>query len=355
MRKVLLSILLLICCTIFVVCSYQPWNTYFHNFNLKHKKYFATNKGRHGDLYDLSQLSRFRDEKHNDHKLIYANDSLPKDIDLYGFTDSYLWPFFDTAAFYSRVNKLTYVHNALDHPPAFMLDHSKTNVLLLEYAERNVRYMLSNPEYLKAVLPVLESNAVGHAGGSAGSKGVKDFIYGSVFNKNINNNLEHAVWDYPAFASLKEFKADMNYKLFNSIAPDVSISANSDQLYYTPTIDTSGIMSSFRLAGREEAAEVVGRLNLIQEAALKVGFAKVYFVIVPNTVSILEPNYKGLRYNGFAEQVLHSPDMKVQSFNLFPAFRRLNKTVFWPSDSHWNWNGAYLWLGMFNDELRKVN
>jgi hypothetical protein len=163
------------------------------------------------------------------------------------------------------------------------------------------------------------------------------------------------IWDYPSISGIKEFKADINFKLFGSINYYVRPSKKIRQLYFTPTIDTVDVMSSFRLVTDEEKDSIVSQLNRLYDAGKKAGFKDIYLTIVPNPVSVLEPNYEGFNYNRLLERVQQSPDLKVPYIDLMNDFNRLKQTVYSQTDSHWNWTGAYFWLDKFNNMLYKAS
>ena len=196
-------------------------------------------------------------------------------VDLYTICDSYLWSFFASEKFFCGVNKLTMIKTNNQEKLKTNLDQSKINVLLIEFSERNVRGILGDTSYinnvitdghenLKVILNNYKTSDPANSkvqninnknillGGNTKSvlKVIQNFrsdVFDFIFNNKINTNIESNIWDISLFTPIKEIKANINYKLFNTVDNDVKISKSGTQLhFYSPTIDTSNNMSSFK-------------------------------------------------------------------------------------------------------------
>ena len=252
------------------------------------------------------------------------------------------------------------------------MDSSKINILLIEFSERNVRYLLEESGYGDNIVKAQTYNKEISTNNDivSGSdikapvlkaekmtpQNIKSQVFEFIFNKKINTNIESNIWDITLFTPIKELKADINYKLFNSVDDNTNVAVSEDgkQLLYEPTIDTSSNMSSFKYLSDSETDTLIDKLNAMYSEGKKMGFKKIYLTIIPNPVSILEPNYNGLGYNELLHRVESSAKLQIPYIDLEPVFNQLKGAVYLNSDSHWNFKGGYIWLSKFNAELENT-
>ena len=149
-------------------------------------------------------------------------------------------------------------------------------------------------------------------------------------------------------------KADINYNLLGVLDKGVSLSTDHRRLYYNETIDTSTYFSSFKSITGSEIDSIVDRLNRIYAQAQTAGFQRVYLSIIPNPVSLLDPHFKGLAYNGQVERIQNAAGLKMHCINVMPVFSKLKDSAYERSDTHWTPYGAQVWLDQFNKELSGV-
>jgi hypothetical protein len=277
----------------------------------------------------------------------FSNCGGAKKVDLYLIADSYIWAKFKQPDFYCGVNKLTNIKTNFREVLSGKLDSTKINVLIVEFAERNVRDILRDSIYVAQVITNDKKDIQ-----KTGESSISSYL----FLKNINNNanLELNIWDFSAFRFIKEFKADLNYKLFNEVNSNVGIDNSGNRLFYGPTIDTTNIMSSFKYLPDNENDMLISRLNDIYATAKKKGFTSVYLSIIPNPVSVLAPAYDGLHYNHLVERIQKSQQLKIPVINVLPNFTRNKNSVYCVSDSHWTKNGAAIWLNLVNNRLDSI-
>ncbi|HEY2583192.1 MAG TPA: hypothetical protein VGI43_15375 [Mucilaginibacter sp.] len=344
MRKVIGYIILGICILIYFVSSSQKLTFKLNLLKEQSNSFWGSDKHRYGDLFGLTYLSSFKRRSTGSFKL--PDCSVQKKIDLYEICDSYMFLFFNSAKYYCGVEKLTQIKTNEQETLAAKLDTSKINVLLLEFSERNVRVLLEDSDYMKNIISENYSNN----SKSKLKEKIKD-AYHFLFNKDINTNLEYHICDYAVFTPIKEFKANLNYKLFNTIDKDVKLSKSGNQLFYAPTIDSSKISSSFQHVTDSEIKVIVASLNKIYLKAKKLGFNKIYLSIIPNPVSILEPDYNKLKYNYLITRIQNSQELLVPYVDAFSLLNAAKKDAYSPSDTHWTWHGAYIWLDKFNYDL----
>jgi hypothetical protein len=108
----------------------------------------------------MSYLSAYKDLNHNKHQIKYADSTLQKKTDLYVFADSYVWPFFDNAKYYCGIDKLTYWKLGSRSLPRVKHDPTKKNVLLMEFSERNLRYILDDASFVDEMLQAIQNTQI---------------------------------------------------------------------------------------------------------------------------------------------------------------------------------------------------
>ncbi len=374
MRKLSAYIVLVVVGLIYVAGCNQTITNKIQEYKAKDNPYLNSDRYRYGDLYGMSYLSYFRKSYNPGPPIKMIECSCTPKIDLYTVSDSYIWPAFTSKKYYYGVDKLDNLISSHHEKFKINLDSAKINVLMLEFTERNVAYMLEDEGYMDNILNAPDKDKKTESASqelnpqqiqakSPGNKlsailaSIKQFrtvIFDYIFNININSNLEFNLTDNSILSPIKELKADMNYKLFNAVDDNVKISDKGDQLFYTPTVDTLDIMSAFRFISDKEKDTLVSRLNSIYFNYKKNGFARVYLTIVPNPISMLSPNYHSLTYNHLLERIQNSPSLKMPFINLLPVFSREKNRVYLKSDSHWNHNGASIWQKEFNSRLETL-
>ena len=347
MRKFTGYIVLSIFILIYVVSSYQKLTIKINLLKEKSGSIFRSDKYQYGDLFSLCYLTAFKKPIRDSVK--FPNCNYPKKINLYAICDSYIFLFFNSDKFFCGVNNFSEIKTNDMELFTSKLDTSKINVLLLEFSERSVRPLLEDSVYISSLITENRQYL-----SKIKLKQKIRTIYHTVFNDEINANLEYNTWDYSLFTPVKEFKSNFNFKLFNEVNKDVKISENGKQLFYAPTIDTLKVTSSFKYVTYGELDLLIQRLNDIFREAKNAGFNKVYLSIIPNPVSIIAPNYGGLKYNNLVNRIQNSSQLKMPFVDVFSSFARSQSPVYAVSDTHWSWNGAYIWLDKFNSELIKA-
>ena len=343
---------------------------------------FQSDKWQNGDLYGMSYLPYFRKPHRVEGTIRPVLCSNGYKINLYAICDSYLWEFFASDKFYCGVNKVTIVKTNNKQSLKANLDLLKINVLLVEFSERNVRSILGDTSYVNNLInaqseklktgtistEILKSNKDKDTFGDKGIsswkfkatsilqeiKKMKSDVFDFIFNNKINSNIESNFLDVSLFTPIKEFKSNINYKLFDRVDNYVKVSKDGKQLFYAPTIDTSDWMSSFKSLSDIEKDTLVRRLNRIYIKAKNSGFNKVYLSIIPNPVSIIDPHYDGLVYNDIVNRIQNDKNLKIPYIDVVPTFEVLKSKAYSPSDTHWSQFGAHVWLNKFNIELNKT-
>lgn len=294
--------------------------------------FIRSDRWRYGDLYGLSYLHayKFQLEPFRQYakktaiskagKILYIiGDSFLADKTLQGAFDN-----FDDVIFLDRRYPL----------PETILDKTKQNYLVMEFAERNlVSYNLSGPKASdEAGMPV----------------NIADRISRAVFNKDLSRNIDLLLFDDRAFTPVKELKAAINYDLFGRVAKEVAVSTDKKRLMLAITVDTSFRESAFRKITDAEIKTICGNLKNAEKYYRSKGFKAVFLSIVPNAVSIYD--YRRMPYNHLLERVEKNIDFPVIS--IFSVFQKSPENLFYRSDAHWNPEGLNKWVSVTNKTIK---
>ena len=348
MKRFFTYSILVICIAIYVMSWSQPLTTKLTELKLTNSSIFGSDRYRYGDLYGMSYLSSFRKNFKTDNPIKYTNYNVNANTDLYVLCDSYLLPL-DSKKYFCGVSTLKrhWINwTALNDT---VLNTSKNNVLLIEFTERNVRPFLNDITYINSI--ITSNTSAGTKTGQGNVKSIKSTIFDFIFNRKMDANLESNFWDMALFTPIKEWKADLNYHLFNQVNDDVTISKNGERIYYKATIDTTDVTSSFKQLTDGQVDTLVNQLNKLYDKGKRMGFNHIYLSIIPNPISILDSTYIGLTYNNLVARVQNNPKLKLSCIDIVPEFKKLGPAVYQKSDTHWNTYGLSLWLNKFNNEL----
>lgn len=352
MRAVFITGLLLVA-SLFIISSVDDLTRMVNGPRGRARTWWGTGRHPYGDLYSLSYLPNFRIPvpAEDVEQLTGAGlNTEDKTINLYALSDSYLWGLLDHPQLFNKVNQIKYVVSNTHNIQPIVLDTSKRNVLIMEVVERNVRPLFSDSLYLQSFLHFYKP-------GDDTSK-IKTATYRARFHfkfkiKEIDNNIEYNVWDYRLFTPLKEAKAGFTYRYFNRTHKDVAVSADGKQLFYGPTVDTAGELSSFSKVSNAQLDDLVNNLNAAAAHYKKQGFKAVYLSVIPNPVTIMAPGFHGYRYNGLIPRLQQHPALELKVIDTYSAFVKSPLPLFLRNDTHWNLEGKKTWLGLVNDALRK--
>jgi hypothetical protein len=312
---------------------------------------------RYGDLYSFSNLAEFKSEVGMDRDALHPNplSTLPRDIDLYAICDSYLTDnFVKSNLFFSRVDQYRQVNLYLDKPLLVSLDPKKTNVLLIEKTEREVKEMLTaRLDLLINKIQVEKEISASPNAQAPDPVTPKASLWNkaadALFNPHCNDNLQELLFDYQFLTPLKEFKAHLNKSVFARISPEVVMAPDSSHLLYEKTTNPDSIgVSSFAPLQPAAVDAMVNRLNAVYSIYRQRGFDYIFFCIIPNSATILEKNRK---YNQLIPLLYTHPCLKMPVVDVYGLFRAMRLDIIAKGDSHWNSTGFYLWLSRFNGKL----
>jgi RNase H-fold protein (predicted Holliday junction resolvase) len=130
------------------------------------------------------------------------------------------------------------------------------------------------------------------------------------------------------------------------------VSSDKSFLYLKETIDPNVIGSSFFPVSEEMLLDFVNHLNEINDYYLKAGFKKVLISIPANPVAILQTEEKPT--NQLLTRLRKHPNLKVELVDPSDSLKVNASQNYFKSDSHWNTNGAKIWLTYLNRSLEKI-
>lgn len=344
---------LLIVIMLFMISSFDDLTRLVNKPRSKSMSWWGSGRYPYGDLYGMSYLPQFKIAVPNEDIARLTHPQTPatqKNTDLYALSDSYLWGMLDHSELFSNINRVKYVISNTRNVQPVILDTTKRNVLLIEVVERNIRPLFSDSSYLSSFLYFYKP-------GEDTSK-IRTAAYRAKFHfkfkiKEIDPNIEYNVWDYRFLSFFKEANAGFTYRYFGRTNKDVVLSDNGKQLFYSPTIDTASELSSFNKVTVKEINALVNNLNAAAAYYKKQGFDEVYLSMIPNAVTIMQPQYHGLAYNQLIPKLQNHPALQLKVINSYSVFKQSKSVLYLPNDTHWNYKGKQLWLNAFNEALIK--
>ncbi|CAG5069429.1 hypothetical protein DYBT9623_02165 [Dyadobacter sp. CECT 9623] len=335
--KLLKYVVLVVGCLIWAVGQSQYLLTKVGEWHLIKDGY------QYGDLYRLANLSKFKDQK--DTCRGYTPPARPphsKKVHLYIIGDSFsekerVGPKDFVADKYTRVHWADYLH--------IKLDTTETNILLIESVERHFRQKMVAP--IQVLIP--DTATFISVVDPPGYMTQLDNAFNGTFTRD---RLDAFLFQNDFFLTFKEWKADLQYKLFRRVNESVTlVNDDQDMVFYMDT-DTSGITSSFTPAEDSEIDSIVRHLNTSAQFADSLGFEHVFLSIIPNKVSVLQPEY-GV-YNRLIERIYKHPELKMPTIDVLADFRQMGRHSYLKGDSHWTCEGQFLWLNKVNTEINRM-
>ncbi len=330
----------------------------------------GSHKFKYGDLFGLSFLKDFQIKKeyHVDKPL--KVDQLPRDLSLYMICDSYVFePLEGKSEYFSRVKDLHILK--LKDPqwevPPF--DKKKKNVLIFEIVLRNLydnmnlknicsktgfanrsNFIQSSPSTNIRVKNGSLFNPLGYLRKSMtwiNQKKSPEF-----YQKNLEYHLEYILFDFDFLLPFKMWKAEMMMKYFNRIDRAVVLSKDKKFLFTDLTVipNLKG-SSNYPISDLEIEAQV-NEINLLYEFFKSKGFDEVLFSIIPNPYDLVSANELG--QNNQLNRLLASKNLKAKMLDITPKLSINAKNNFFQSDTHWNSNGATIWLTEINQYLNSI-
>jgi hypothetical protein len=339
MKRPALYIFSFCCLAVYILSLNRPFMEWWADYRTYHLN-AAYAKARYGDLYSNCFLPGYLDTAYIPLKEYNERGN----TNLYILHDSYLEGKIEKRNF-KNIDKLVSI-NYNDEPVFIKPDSGKKNVLVIECSERAVDWRLADLPRITSYLS-FEPIHKKEAPREKPAEPVANYF----FNPNINQNLEFSLYDYEYFIPVKSLKAQLNYSLFNRLPRDVTVSSDGKYLFLNETVDPSSGASSFITLDSTRLHYLTQCINGISEYFKDRGFDEVYFSIVPNPVSILDP--KRYPYNHKIEKLENDPYLKARYISVYSLFKNTNQRIYRRDDSHWNGHGLQIWIDEVNKELEK--
>lgn len=354
LKKILTYILILVGIGILVISTSRDIMWRISSVRNESDKWWGVHDVNHlGDMVNMAYLddvTKFHSQRdYSFHRPEYEGAS---NVNLYLHGDSYTFKIPDSA--FAGVNRYEYAWIYNKHIQ-YNLDTTKTNILILENAERYVREFFSTLNLFKIVYdsakgPIASTTRTYQSNRYAGIPFLPDSI-GAFFNPNINQNIEYNLFNYKAFNAPRVAKATFNYTVFNRASGNVTVSDDGDQLFLKETIEPKNIKSAYAPVSNEDITLLINNLNKIYEHYRNEGFNELYFAPIPNPVTILEPE----RYNQLIPRIQNDPRLKMKVIDIYSVYKNADTVLYRPGDSHWYNSGIQLWIKEVNKELIKWN
>jgi hypothetical protein len=308
-----------------------------------------------GDLVQMSYLD-YVPKFHSkiDYRFVKPAWNGPGQVALYASGDSYIWKIPDTA--YAGIASYKFAWRFRKNLE-YTLDTSKRNILLIEMAERYVREYFSSTRIFDEVYDSVKKASGGTTAISPRSNPrLAGFLpvtieKEDIFNPNINQNLEYNIFNYNFLNPLRSFKALATYRLFHRASGQVAISDNDSYLMLATTLLPVHNNSSYQPLTDESIAQYVATLNAVYDHYKADGFDEVYFSMIPNPASIVQPG----EYNQMIPRIEQHPALRMKVLSVYDTYRSTKQVIYRRGDTHWNNNGLQLWLNSVNGMLAREN
>ena len=294
---------------------------------------------RYGDLYRLSNLKKFKDEKVDCPPYRISKPDRQKKVAFYIIGDSFTEPQrVDSTDF--AANRYHYAHwNSLLH---LQLDSNYTNIVLLESVERTVREHFVTP--ISNVIPDTATFIE-----LAEDKRLVNQLDRMFSSAPTEDRLNTLLFQFDPILVIKEWKSWLNLYFFNRTDPKVTVSDDQETVAYHVDTDTTLIYSSFVKITESEIDSLVRVIELDQAYLKSMGFDQVWLSIIPNKASVLMPDYG--TYNRLIDRIVQHPGLTVPSINVLHDFRAMGQNPYLMGDSHWSCAGQRLWLDKVNRQI----
>ncbi|SKB53391.1 hypothetical protein [Dyadobacter psychrophilus] len=291
----------------------------------------------YGDLYRMANLSAFKDpRKECPDYTPPSRQNTSQKVHLYIIGDSFTEA---QRVGKSDFNVAGYTYVKWSDMLHIKLDTSATNILLLESVERHFRQHLATPVSL--LLPD-SATFVQKVVDPKFMHKLDDAFNG----KQAQDRFEALLFQNEAFLKVKEWKADFTYHLFHRVNTSVTLVDNDRSVVSYMDTDTPNVTSSFSKIRQSELDSLVMNLQLTKDSALAMGFDLVALSIIPNKVSVVQPDYDA--YNQLIEHIYQHPKLPVPYIDVLSDFRKMGTASYLKGDSHWTCEGQNLWLNKVN-------
>ena len=318
---------------------------------------FGIHRVNGGDLVNMSFLDNEpKFMEHTNFVFKRSPDTVNRNINLYVWADSYVIHIPPYS--YAHVNKFQLGRRDFTDLH-YKLDPNKKNILIIENGERFIRiyfkFLTIFDHVQKDTGAISFSYPYSTLSAHYASLGLGGDIHlTDLFNPDINQNIEYNLFNYNYIYRIRELKAEMNYRYFNRVSGDVALSEDGKHLFLRQTIAAHDILSCYEDMKSAEIDKLCTNIDTIYKHYKKEGFDEVYFSIIPNPATILQPAY----YNGLIPVLEKRADsMSIPFIDIYKAFSHYPNPseLYTNGDTHWNNKGWEIWLDTVNRELNKLS
>jgi hypothetical protein len=288
---------------------------------------------RYGDLYRMSNLSQFKELK----EICPPNSNLKKtSTHLILAGDSFTEKGRIDSSFFASKD---YTYVRVDEESSVSIDFAQSNILIIETVERHFRERFG--EVWKGVN--LEKNI----NQESDKKSLFDKLL--VWELPYSTELHESIlFGYDGMQKVREWKANINFNLFNRIDDNVRLNKSEEYLlYYLPS--ESGISSGFDKISDEGIDILVANVNATYLYYKSLGFENVILSIIPNKTSILGTDLGS--YNELLSRVQNHKNLIMPVLNVYEPFKRIDVKSYAKGDSHWSCAGQAEWVALANTFL----
>lgn len=358
MRRGFAWLLFILSSYVLICASSDQLMKWLSNNRSTQTEILTSDKYTYGDLYGFSYLPQFQI------KTILPSFLKPVENlqvrggnDLYILGDSYLYSFFKKSpAYFAQTKQLSFLRWTEDT----LLDAQKikaaNSILLIECVERNAfsRLKLSEVTARLGVNSTSKNNSQLDIGSNYAptTSSINEWIKLHFYHPTLENNLDFVLFSRGIYRTFKEWKASLTNSLFDRTDNFVTLSKDGSFLYLKETVDSTQMSSSFYPISEKELDDLVANLNEINAYYLKAGFKKVLISIPANPVAILQTEDKPT--NQFLNRLKKHPNLHVDLIDPSDSLKINASQNYFKSDSHWNTNGAKIWLAYLNRSLEKI-
>ena len=309
---------------------------------------FIPNQYSYGDLYNLSNVPHFKEIDIVENGDLTEADKPAKrlpDVDLYTLGDSFTN--IDTSFYAGNRNFHRWVGNRI--PLEVTLDTTKKNILVVQVIERVLQERMYSPEYESMFISggfVPKGTMTGPTQPDISPMMPEPATswWLARFGEQINQRIEFLVFNGALSTYFKEAKAELLFHLFGRTI-GTAVSRDKKHMFYNVEVDTTSNYSSFRSITNQRLDTLVDNLNTLRRGYLKMGFNEVYICLVPNKVTILDPNYGP--YNHQIERLEANPRLELPVISTIDTLRQ-HPDWYHLGDGHWNKHGKRFWLRRVN-------
>jgi len=238
------------------------------------------------------------------------------------------------------------------------IDTHAYNALIIECAEKQILVRFQQNTYKNFRFPVKIASQ-GDTGSFVNSS-EKPMAFWDLFSaffgrKAITEqNLNILFFSNPLAIFLNETKAELNLKAFGILSDEVAEYKAKNILVQKSTTELKDLYtSSFHLRTETELKEIQKGIENLQDYYRQRDFDTVLLALIPNPISIVDPNYKGRTYN----QLLPSVEARIQKagiISVFDTFRNSSELLYRRGDTHWNAKGQKIWQDLVNREVEAL-